>query len=85
MLHRAASALSVGGRLVLVQHGAAPAWSEHQHDVVFATPDEVLASLDLPPDSFRPLTVESRSRDAVGPHHEHATLLDTVVVVDRVA
>ena len=82
VLARAADALEVGGRLVLVEHGSAPTWSEHHH-MDFPTPDELFASLDLDPARFTPLTVESRSREATGPDGHSGTLVDSVVVVRR--
>lgn len=87
VLRRSLAALSPGGRLVLVEHGAAPGWSEHQH-VEFPAPAEVVASLDL--DSldaaYEVLVVEGRTRIASSPDgHHHGELLDTVVVVQRAA
>ena len=85
VLHRAARSLEVGGRLVLVEHGAFPEGSEHQHDVDFPTPEELFASLALPAAEFSPVTVESRSREVDGHQGHTGTLQDTVVVVRRVA
>jgi SAM-dependent methyltransferase len=82
VLRRAAESLDAGGRLVLVEHGSAPAWSDH-HDMVFPTPDELVAALDLDPSRFTPETVESRSREATSPDGHTGTLVDTVVVVRR--
>ena len=84
VLHRAATSLEVGGRLVLVEHGSFPEGSEHQHEVDFPTPDELLASLDLPSPEFSPVTVESRLREISGHQGHTGTLQDTVVVVRRV-
>ncbi|HET8969743.1 MAG TPA: class I SAM-dependent methyltransferase [Candidatus Nanopelagicales bacterium] len=85
VLRQAVESLEVSGRLVLVEHGSMPTWSQHQHDHHFPSPDELVASLDLDPARFTPLTVESWSRDATGPDGETGTLLDTVVVVRRTA
>ncbi len=88
VLRRALASLAPGGRLVLVEHGAAPDWSEHQH-VQFPTPEEVVDSLDLAsPDAaggaeYDVLVTEGRTREAAGPDGHHGVLLDTVVVVQR--
>ncbi|MEJ7796227.1 MAG: hypothetical protein WKF50_11800 [Nocardioides sp.] len=82
MLHRAAESLDPGGHLVVVGHGSAPTWSEH-HDMEFATPEELVALIDLDPARFSRVTVESRSRQATGPDGQSGTLLDTVIVVRR--
>lgn len=82
VLHRACSSLAVGGRLVLVEHGSAPAWSDH-HDMVFATPEELVALIDLDPTRFTTVTAGSRGREATGPDGHSGTMVDTVVVVRR--
>jgi SAM-dependent methyltransferase len=85
VLRRSLAALAPGGRLVLVEHGAAPDWSEHQH-VQFPTPEEVVAELDLDTlaAAYDVLVCEGRTREASSPDgHHHGRLLDTVVVVRR--
>ncbi len=84
VIRRAAAALAVDGRLVMVEHGSAPTWSEH-HEMQFKTPEELVVSLELDPATHVTETVEGREREASGPHGEHGTLLDTVVVVRRTA
>jgi SAM-dependent methyltransferase len=83
VLARAAAALEVGGRLVLVEHGSMPSWSEHDHDADFPTPEELYASLGLDATRFSPVTLASREREATGPDGRSGTLIDTVVVVRR--
>ena len=88
VLHRAADSLAPGGHLVVVEHGSGPTGSEQpptgsdHHDMEFATPEELVALIDLDPARFTPLTVEGRSRPVT---HEgrSGTVLDTVVVVRR--
>jgi SAM-dependent methyltransferase len=85
VLRRSLAALAPGGRLVLVEHGAAPDWSEHRH-VQFPTPEEVVAELDLDTlaAAYDVLVCEARTRDASSPDgRHHGRLLDTVVVVQR--
>lgn len=81
VLRRAAESLAPGGHLVIVEHGSAPSWSEHHH-TDFATPEELIALIDLDPARFTALTVESREREVTHEGH-HGTVLDTVVVVRR--
>ncbi|MGZ5403727.1 MAG: methyltransferase [Nocardioides sp.] len=89
VLRRSAESLDPGGHLVVVEHGSGPAWSEdppegaEHHHLAFATPEELVALIDLDPARFAPVTVESRSR-AVTHEGRSGTVLDTVVVVRRV-
>src|SRR5881628_1769817 len=49
ILRHAADAIAPGGRLVIVDHAAAPPFSKKvPHDHPFPTPEEVLTELDLP-------------------------------------
>lgn len=85
VLRRALASLTPGGRLVVVEHGAAPDWSEHQH-VEFPTPQQVVDELylDSLEAAYDVVVCESRTRAASSPDgHHHGHLLDTVVVVRR--
>ncbi|MBI3225400.1 MAG: NAD(P)/FAD-dependent oxidoreductase [Mycolicibacterium cosmeticum] len=81
VLRRAVDAVAPGGRLVIVDHGAAPPWSKHK-DYPFPTVDEVLASLELG-DGWDRLRAEPVERDATGPDGEHGHLIDNVMVLQR--
>jgi SAM-dependent methyltransferase len=83
VMRRATDALEVGGHLVVVEHGSAPSWSEHQR-VEFLSPSALWESFGLDPGRFTPLAVESREREATSPDGQHTgTLLDTLVLVRR--
>ncbi|MHA6694069.1 SAM-dependent methyltransferase [Homoserinimonas sp. A520] len=86
ILRRAASAVAPSGRLLVVGHGAFPPGSshaEHDHDAPpLPTPDEVLASLQLP----KGWIVETSAlvdRPATGRDGTTVTLVDTVLRVQR--
>jgi len=84
ILRRALAAVAPGGRLLVVGHGAFPAWSSHgDHDAPpLPTPDEVLASLDLP-DGWVVETNALVERDGTAPDGSAATHVDTVLRVRR--
>ena len=81
VLRRAVGAVAPGGRLVIVDHGAAPPWSKHK-DYPFPTVDEVLASLDLD-EGWDRVRAEPVEREAEGPVGEHGHLIDNVMVLQR--
>ena len=80
----AAGAVAPGGLLLIVGHAAFPPWAENpcpHPEANFPTPEEVLASLDLPPGKWHTERLESTARQAIGPNGQTATLTDTVVAV----
>lgn len=82
ILRRAASAVAPGGLLVVVGHGDFPPWSTHRPDeVVLPTPDDVLASLALPPTDWTVVTQALVDREATGPDGTKGTLVDSVLTV----
>ncbi len=86
VLRRAASAVTPGGRLLVVGHGAAPPGSRlshEQHDgPPLPTPEEVLASLELT-DGWTTETGELAERAAVWRDGSDVTLVDAVLRVRR--
>lgn len=84
VLRRAADAVAGGGRLLIVDHGAAPPWAaEHAGDHHFATTDEVLAGLALDDAQWERLWVGAVDRDIIGPDGRTATLIDNVIMLRR--
>ncbi|MEB3052156.1 class I SAM-dependent methyltransferase [Mycolicibacter sp. MYC123] len=84
VLRRAAEAVAVGGRLLIVDHGAAPPWAgDHDHEHQFDTIDEVLAGLRLEDGQWERLRAGAVERDAVGPDGQAATLTDNVILLRR--
>lgn len=81
VLRRAADAVAPGGLLVIVDHGAAPPWSNHQH-VEFPTAEEVVAGLDLA-DGWERVQVGPVEREATGPDGQTGHLIDNVMVLRR--
>nr|WP_234411571.1 class I SAM-dependent methyltransferase [Mycolicibacterium neoaurum] len=81
VLRRAAEAVAPGGVLLIVDHGDAPPWSNHQH-IEFPSAEEVVAGLELGEDWER-VRVEAVARDAVGPDGQPGHLTDNVMVLRR--
>ena len=72
-----------GGRLLIVDHGAAPPWSQHR-DVEFQTPEGTWASTGLGDDGWAIEELGTRTR--VATHQGHTgELLDNVVLARRAA
>lgn len=85
-LRRAADAVAVGGRLLIVDHAAAPPWAgEHVHEHHFATAEEVLAGLDLDEQQWELLRLGTAERDAIGPDGQTGVLTDNVILLRRKA
>lgn len=82
VLRRAAAAVAPGGYLLIVDHAAAPPWSNHQ-DHYFPTAEEVFASLELPASEWEPPLLEVRERVGRVPDGREASLLDNVIRVRR--
>jgi SAM-dependent methyltransferase len=85
LLRRAADAVTVGGSLVVVDHGAPPPWASklHQHHDEFPTADEVVSSLNLEESQWDRVWVVPVERNALGPAGQQAVLTDNVMVLRR--
>jgi hypothetical protein len=84
VLRAAAAAVAPGGLLLVVGHAEFPPWAHDHDDVHLPTPDDVLASLDLPSDRWKVELAECRERPATGPNGETGTLVDSVVAARRI-
>jgi chemotaxis protein methyltransferase CheR len=82
VLRRAAAAVTPGGLLLIVEHGAAPPWSEHA-DAEFPTAQETLESLHLDPGKWTVERVDSPEREATGPDGTAGILIDNVIAARR--
>ncbi|MBX7455422.1 class I SAM-dependent methyltransferase [Mycolicibacterium sp. 3033] len=79
----AARAVAPGGTLIVVDHGAAPPWSNVPHDHEFPTIDGVLSQLGIIPREWDTVRAEQVERDAVGPDGQQAVLIDNLIVLRR--
>jgi SAM-dependent methyltransferase len=84
VLREAAELLAPGGLLLVVDHGAAPPWSNH-HDAEFPTTEEVFAELELDPARWTAELLTTRTRTATGPEGETGELLDNVLAIRLVS
>jgi SAM-dependent methyltransferase len=85
ILRRAATLVAPGGHLLVISHAGFPPWAAHHHEPAFPTPDEEIASLDLPAGRWTALIAQTRSREATGPEGQRAILDDSVVLLRRSA
>jgi SAM-dependent methyltransferase len=84
VLRRAADAVTPGGLLLIVDHGAPPPWARNlDHDYEFPSADEVVDTLDLNASVWQRVRVEAAEREAVGPEGQTGTVIDNVIVLWR--
>ncbi|MFG3685241.1 class I SAM-dependent methyltransferase [Micromonospora sp. NPDC047740] len=84
VLRAAARAVAPGGRLLVVEHGAPPPWARDSHPHArFASPQEILAALDLEPEGWHTERLGAAHRTGTGPDGETGNLVDHVVLVRR--
>jgi SAM-dependent methyltransferase len=82
ILRRMVGHVAPGGHLLVVAHAAMPPWAKNpHHHHTFPTAAEEVAALGL--DGWTTEIAEVRSREAIGPEGQFATLDDTVVLVRR--
>jgi SAM-dependent methyltransferase len=84
VLQAAAHAVAPGGLLLIVDHAAFPFWSSH-HDphTRFPTQEEVQASLNLSPRSWRTERLETLQRQALSPNGQSGTVTDNIIALRR--
>lgn len=83
VLRLAADHVNPGGVLLIVDHGAAPPWAQHDGHR-FAGIDEVLASLRLDTSRWIRVRTQPAEREMVGPNGEVGNMVDHVMVLRRV-
>lgn len=84
ILSKAAATIQPGGWLLIVGHAQFPPWARNAHaGRVFPTATEIFDSLNLDTAEWNARIVEEQERDAIGPEGEAATLVDSVVLVQR--
>ena len=84
ILRRAASAMTPGGVLVIVDHGAPPPWASAEvHHHPFPGAEEVLDELGLPAEGGERIRVETVDRPTIDPDGHPATIQDNLMVLRR--
>ncbi|NYJ73122.1 SAM-dependent methyltransferase [Allobranchiibius huperziae] len=84
ILRQAMRAVAPGGRLMVMSHTGWPTWmTESPHEVDFATPEELLASVGLPREGWTVVRNERVPRDFPGPEGQPGTRDDAVLHVRR--
>ena len=84
VLRKAAAAVATDGRLIIVEHAAAPPWSEHR-DHTFPTARETFDSLELDTAKWHVESLGSPERQTTGPAGTPATIKDNVILIKRLA
>ncbi|NEA14196.1 SAM-dependent methyltransferase [Streptomyces halstedii] len=86
ILRRAARAVAPGGVLLIVGHAGFPHWEQNPDPSVrFPTPDEVLASLELPEGAWEVLLSDEHERVQNDPDGNPTTRTDNALKVRRTA
>lgn len=84
VLYAAAGAVAPGGLLLIVEHASIAPWSWNQDPTRrFPTPQETLATIELPPGQWETERLGAPERLATGPNGETATVVDNVIAVRR--
>ena len=85
ILRRAAERVAPGGYLLITSHADFPPWVTvpHGHEHRFLSPSEEVGQLALEPGAWEVVLAETRSREAMSPDGEQATLDDVVVLIRR--
>ncbi|WP_300058472.1 bifunctional 2-polyprenyl-6-hydroxyphenol methylase/3-demethylubiquinol 3-O-methyltransferase UbiG [uncultured Roseobacter sp.] len=82
-LQRAANVVAPGGLLLIAAHGSRAPWSWADPDTVYPTADEELVDLSLTPSGWHDVFVGPIERIAYGPGGQTATVIDTVIALER--
>ena len=82
VLQKAAQAVSPDGILLIVEHGSVPPWSDHA-DHVFSSAQETFDKLGLIRSEWEVQTIDSPSRQVIGPNSHSAIIQDNVIIVKK--
>ncbi len=82
-LRRAANVVAPGGMLLIAAHGSRAPWSWADADTVYPTAEEELADLELNQSDWREVFIGPIERVANGPGGQTATVIDTVIALER--
>lgn len=83
ILRRAAGLIVPGGHLLIISHAVFPSGEFASAAHGFLTPEEEIATLDLPPEAWTTILAETRTRPATGAAAGRHTHLDDAVVLLR--
>lgn len=86
VLRAAADAVAPGGLLLIVEHAAAPPWTNLAHagaHIRFPTVDETCAALRLTPQRWQVERLATASRQATAPDGQTGTAVDNVLAIRR--
>ncbi|MGW9210246.1 class I SAM-dependent methyltransferase [Embleya sp. NPDC055664] len=84
ILRKAVAAVAPGGVLLVVGHCGLPPWeTDPTPDMALPTPDEVLASLELPDGEWEVLRSEEHERIQNDPEGRPVTRIDNTLMVRR--
>lgn len=84
VLQKAATAVSLNGTLLIVEHGSAPSFSEYA-DHTFPSAKETFRSLELDSAKWEVVEIASPKREISSPSGQTATIVDNVIALKRIA
>lgn len=85
VLTKAAELVTTDGHMLITSHGEPPPWASAAHrEALFLSAQEEVEALALDPETWRPIIVDMRSRNATSPSGEQAHLIDSVVLLQRI-
>ncbi|MFJ2175011.1 SAM-dependent methyltransferase [Streptomyces sp. NPDC087851] len=83
ILRAAAASVAPGGTLLIVGHAGFPSWDPNPPNVHLPTPEEVLASLELPEGRWEVLLSAEHERLQTAPDGEQVTRTDNALKLRR--
>ncbi|KAA9394893.1 methyltransferase domain-containing protein [Kocuria coralli] len=85
ILRAAAQRVAPGGHLLITSHATVPPWGNLPKALEprFLGPEEEIAELGLDAGQWAVRIAETRPREVTGPHGDHATIDDSIVLLQR--